>query len=98
MDVSRLRRGEQIAGIAGIALFIIMFLNWFSVDTNGVSTPFDTGLSAWQSFSFIDIVLFITVIAALALAAMSATQTRVDMPVALSAIVVGLGVLSVILI
>ena len=85
MDVSRLRRGEQIAGIAGIVLFIIMFLNWFSVDTKGVSTPFDTGLSAWQSFAFIDIVLFITVIAAVALAAMSMTQTRVDMPVALSA-------------
>jgi hypothetical protein len=38
MDISRLRRGELIAGASGLALFIIMFLNWFGGDE-------ETGLS-----------------------------------------------------
>jgi len=29
MDFSRLRQGEIIAGIAGVALFVFMFLDWF---------------------------------------------------------------------
>jgi len=99
MDVNRLTRGQQIAGISGIALFIIMFLDWFKIDTKGVSASgIDTGLSAWQSFSFIDIVLFITILAALALALIAASQTTVNLPVALSSIVTGLGALSLLLI
>ena len=49
-------------------------------------------------FSFIDIVLFITVAAAIGLALISASQTEVGLPVAASAVVAGLGILSVILI
>ena len=32
MDVGRLRRGELIAGVSGIILFIVMFLSWFGAD------------------------------------------------------------------
>lgn len=39
MDASRIRRGEMIAAVAAIALFIIMFLTWFSFpEVGGVST------------------------------------------------------------
>jgi hypothetical protein len=31
MDINRLRTGEKIAAIAGIALLIIMFLTWFGI-------------------------------------------------------------------
>ena len=37
MDLSRLRRGELIAGAAGVVLFILMFLNWFGIDEEGVA-------------------------------------------------------------
>ena len=54
--------------------------------------------NAWGSYGFIDIVLFITVAAAIGLALISASQTEVGLPVAASAIVAGLGILSVVLI
>ena len=54
--------------------------------------------NAWESFGFIDIILLVTIIAAVALAAISASATQVNLPVALSAIVAGLGILSTLLV
>jgi hypothetical protein len=107
MDLSRLGRGEMIAGISGLALIIIMFLNWWSVpgvaDVTGFAEEFgitvpDANLNAWQAHSFNDIIWFITALAAAGLALLAATQTRVNLPIAASAIVTALGVLSLILI
>ena len=36
MDFTRLSQGEKIAGIAGILLFIIMFLSWFGAPRSRV--------------------------------------------------------------
>jgi hypothetical protein len=99
MDLDRLRTGERIAGISGLILLILLWLTWFNLDvpdTPGVEI--DTGLSAWQAFSLIDIIVFITAVSAIALGLMAATQTSVNLPVTLSAIVAGLGILSVLLI
>ncbi len=93
MDVNRLRTGEKIAAAAGLALLLIMFIfSWFGVE------DFPEGANAWESFSFIDIILFLTVLAAVGLALMSATRSTVSLPVAMSAIVTALGILSVLLI
>jgi len=87
MDVNRLNMGEKIAGISGIVLLILMtFIDWFE------------GLNAWQAFGLIDFVLLLAVAAAVALAVLAATQSNVDLPIALSTVVTGLGALSVILI
>ena len=98
MDFTRLTQGEKIAGVSGVALILIMFIfSWYGAEINGQSVP-DSGANAWEVFSFVDIVLFITVVAAVGLALISASQTEVGLPVAASAVVAGLGILSVILI
>ena len=97
MDVNRLGRGEKIAAVSAIALLLIMFIfSWFGIDAEGGVDL--GGANAWESFGLIDLILFITVVAAIALAAMLANGQRVDMPVSPAAIVAGLGILSVILI
>jgi hypothetical protein len=94
MDVNRLSTGEKVAGISGLALLIIMFLfSWFSLE----DIP-EGGLNAWESFSLIDLALLLAVIAGIALAVTAASQSRVDLPVTLSAITAGLGILAVVLI
>jgi len=91
--MDQLRTGEKIAGASGIALLLIMFIfSWFGVEGG------DEGRNAWEAFSIIDIVIFLAAAAGIALAVISATQTRVDLPVAMSALTAGLGVLAVILI
>jgi hypothetical protein len=99
MDVNRLGTGEKIAGASGIALILIMFIfKWFGLKAGVEGFTVEGSRNAWGSYGFIDLVLFVTVVAAIALAFTSATQQEVNMPVALSAIVAGLGVISVILI
>lgn len=100
MDTSRLTRGEMIAAISAVALFLIMFIfTWFSLDVPGVSlSGIDTGANAWQAFGFIDIVLFVTIVVAIGGAIITANATAIDTPVAISSITTGLGILSVLLI
>jgi hypothetical protein len=109
MDVAGLRRGELIAAVSGLALFIIMFLSWFggSIEVEGVgevdlglaeAVGVDTTFNAWQSFDFIDIVLLVTVIVAVGLAVMAAAGSSVNLPVAAGALTAGLGLLSTLLI
>lgn len=111
MDVGQVPRGALIAGIAGIALFIIMFFSWFGAPEAEIVTPAggiqldlgnvpgaDTSFSAWQSFDFIDIVLLVTVIVAVGLAVMSAMGSSVNLPVAASALTAGLGILATLLV
>ena len=55
-------------------------------------------ISAWDAFDLIKIVMLLTIIAAIALAAMSAMGSQVNMPVAMSAIVAGLGILTTLMV
>ncbi len=83
MDLSRLRTGEWIAGISGVALFVVMFLPWFGVDAT---------VNAWEAFDFIDVVLMLAVISGVGMAALAVAQSNVQLPVAASAITAGIGI------
>ena len=100
MDLTRLTQGEKIAGVSGIALILIMFIfKWFGlkVGVTGFGSV-EGSRNAWGSYGFIDIVLFITVVAAVGLAVIKASEAEAGLPVAAGAIVAGLGILSVVLI
>ena len=96
MDINKLNSGEKLAGVAGIALLLIMFIfDWFTVDAG---FGFEFGGNAWDTMELIRFILLLASISAIALAVTAASQTDVDLPVALSAITAGLGILSVVLI
>jgi hypothetical protein len=62
LDSSRLRTGEIVAGIAGVALFVFPFFDWFAAGEEG----FDTGgVSGWDGFGT-DVTGFIVFLAAAA--------------------------------
>jgi hypothetical protein len=91
--MDNLRTGEKIAGVSGVLLILIMFIfDWFSAD---VGLGVEVGGNAWDTMEVIRWLLLLTAIAAIALAVVSATQSQVNMPVALSALTAGLGALSV---
>jgi hypothetical protein len=99
MDANRLNTGEKIAGISGVLLLIIMFLfDWFTIDVGGGVFDVSTGGNAWESFGFIDLILFLAAISGIALALVATSASKPDMPVALSAITAGLGILGVVLV
>lgn len=104
MDTNRLGRGEMIAGISAVILFIVMFLGWFKFpDTiNGVATGVDlaaaagvdTTFNAWQSYDFTDLILLLTIIVTIGTVVSAAMAREITLPVAASALVTGLGILS----
>lgn len=101
MDLNRLRTGEQVAAVAAIVLIVVMFIfKWFGLEAETGTALGTVGGSenAWGSFDVIDIVLLITVIAALGMAYLQATSTEMNLPVAASVVVAVLGALSTLLI
>jgi hypothetical protein len=58
----------------------------------------DTTANAWESFSFIDVVLFVAVLVSVGLAAMTLMGTSASLPVAGSALTCGIGALAFLLV
>jgi len=54
--------------------------------------------NAWESFSFIDIILFLTIVVAIGLAVMAATSRSANLPVAASAVTCAFGILATLLV
>ncbi|MBA2521968.1 MAG: hypothetical protein H0V25_01435 [Solirubrobacterales bacterium] len=104
MDTNRLNQGEMIAAVSALVLLVVMFISWFGIDIPDEAVGLvsaagiDTSANAWQSFSFIDIVLFVTILVAIGGALATANAQTVSAPVAISAITAALGILSVLLI
>ncbi|MDP9189496.1 MAG: hypothetical protein M3O25_09635 [Actinomycetota bacterium] len=88
MDFSRLRQGELIAGIGGLALFLFLFLDWFS------------GVNGWDAFES-DVTGFIVALASLVaikFAGLAAMGKRINIPLPRGAITLALGNLAVLII
>ncbi len=88
MDFSRLRRGEQIAGIGGIALFVFLFFDWFS------------GISGWDSLGG-DVTGFVVALAAVVaveFAVLAAMGKRLNVGLPRGGITFALGCLAVLII
>jgi len=94
MDVNRVSQGQRIAAIAGVLLLIDLWMNWYSVNVSdralqlargaGITVP-DFSASAWQVFSYTDILLAITALVAIGAAAATASGTA--LPVRLTPII-----------
>jgi hypothetical protein len=98
-DLSRLRRGEKIAAVAAVLLFILMFFDWYSVSVSaGPFGDVSGGASAWQAFDVLDIYLFIVILAAIGLAVLTATERSPALPVTGAVIVTALAALGTILV
>jgi hypothetical protein len=107
MDLSKLRRGELIAGVGGIVLLIaLLFLNWYGVGDT-VETPFGdfsvgADFGAWDGQGFLgtlaNLVILAAGIAAVGLALLTATSRTVALPVAASAMTAGLGIAAVVMV
>ncbi len=95
MDFSRLRQGEIVAGIAGIALIVTMFLPWYAISTGAVepapipelpgidqgSIPeVDDDANAWDALNDIDgFLIALAGLAGIALAGLAAAGRQVNL-------------------
>ena len=88
MDFSRLRQGEIVAGIGGIALIVFLFFDWFE------------GTSGWSAYGG-DVTGFIIALAgftAVKFTGLAAMGKRLNIPVPRGGITLVLGTLAVLII
>lgn len=96
MELSRLRRGQMIAGGGGVALLVVMFLDWYSA--GGVDGVRVEGATAWQSFQILDVILALVALLALALALVAAAQRSPALPAAMAVVTAAAGGLALVLV
>jgi hypothetical protein len=101
-NISRLRRADQIIGGGAIAFFIFLFFfHWYGISSNISSTSglnVNVSRSGWDTFTNSRWIWLLTIIVALGVVFVTATQRQVESPVGPGVIVAGLGALSTILI
>lgn len=73
MDLRRLRAGEWIVALSGVALLVSLFLPWYD------------GRTAWEALAVDDVILALIAAAAVSLLIVTATQRVPAVPVALVA-------------
>jgi len=91
MDVSQLGQGAKIAGGAGIALLISLFLPWYGVEVSFGGISASENATAWEVFSFVDLVCFVAAAAAIAVAVLSMQNKAAALPVPPGQLLLGLG-------
>ena len=106
-ETSRLRPGEIVAAVGALLLFVFMFFfNWYGLSLPGGQQGFadalgiDTGalaINGWHGHSVLRWLMLLTIVAALALAFLTATQRTVALPVTMAVIVTALAALLTVL-
>jgi TRAP-type uncharacterized transport system fused permease subunit len=87
MDLRRLRAGEWIAGLGGVALLGSLFRSWYA-----------GGVTAWEAFVVNDVLLAAIALFAISLVPITATQRVPAVPLAQDALVAIAGKLALIVI
>jgi hypothetical protein len=95
MELSRLRQGDIIAGLGGVALLAVMFLDWYVLSLGGLLR---VGLDAWHAFDITDLILALTALSGIALAVLTVSRRSPALPVAAGVITTTLGALGTLLV
>jgi hypothetical protein len=104
VDTTRLRFGDLIAGGSAVLLFLFMFMTWYKVeDSSGDDIPDAfkdlASFNAWESFGFLDILLFLIILAVIAIVVIRLVGVQLPpLPVPLGTILLALGALAAFLI
>ena len=95
MDTTKLRLGELIAGVSAILLFIVMFFHWYGIKTglSSQGSAITVGVSAWQIYSYTDLLLLLLIILTVGMVVLSATERSAAVPISMNAIVTAFGAL-----
>jgi hypothetical protein len=102
VDLSRLRPGEIIAAAGGVALLVVMFLDWYAAggttEVQGQTLELSLGVNAWQAFGLTDLILAVCALLAIGLALVTASRRSPALPVAASVVTSSLAILASLLV
>jgi hypothetical protein len=89
MDFSRVRAADWVAGAWGVALLAVMFARWYEPKMGVYFGPVDqisNGFTAWESFGFLDKLLALLGLLAVAIPFVTAARDSPSVPVAIDVV------------
>ncbi len=89
MDLRRLRAGEWIAALGGVALLVALFLPWYD---EGAVSP-----TGWESFAVLDVIFALVGVAAVLLLVVTAQQRSPAVPLAMASLLTLGGLVALVL-
>lgn len=98
-DTTRVRFGQMVSAVSGLVLIISLFLEWYNVSAKNAFIDVSKGASGWEALGFIDILLFLIGLIAIAVAAARAMNMSLPkLPASLGLIVLAAGILATLLV
>jgi len=86
MDFARLRFGDWVMGIGGLAVLAVMFLDWYGPPDELLYASGDLQFNAWESFAVNDVILALAALLAIAAWVMTAVHPTAAVPLALASL------------
>lgn len=90
MDLRRLRFGDWVMAAGGVALLVVMLLDWYERG--------DTSFNAWQAFAVNDVILAVAALMAITAFVLTAVHPTAAVPLALSSLATVVAILSLVLV
>ena len=103
MDLVRLRFGDWVMGIGGVAVLAVMFLDWYETPEFAIQgdieiTRGNIGLNAWESFAVNDVILALAAVMALTAVVLTAIQPTAAVPLALASLTTLVSIVALVLV
>ncbi len=103
MDLARLRFGDWVMGIGGLAVLVVMLIDWYEVPNLVLRgdielTTGDVGLNAWESFAVNDVILALAAVMALTAVVLTVAQPTAAVPLALSSLTTLVAIVALVLV
>jgi hypothetical protein len=97
-DPGRLRRGEWLAGAGGLLLFLaLFFFKWYGASASLGGLTFSDSANGWHSHTALRWFVLLTILAALALVVVTATQQTPAMPSTIAPVTTAIAFLTTLL-
>jgi hypothetical protein len=86
MDLARLRFGDWVMGLGGLAVLAVMFLDWYGPPDELLYASSELQYNAWEAFALTDVILALGALLAIAAAVMTAAHPTAAVPLALASL------------
>jgi hypothetical protein len=98
VDLARLRFGDWVMGLGGLAVLVVMFFDWYGLDADILFASEDTELNAWQSFAVNDVILALAAVMAITAFVLTAVHPTAAVPLAISSLATLVSLLALVLV
>ena len=98
MDLARLRFGDWVMGVGGLAVLAVMFLDWYGPPDELLYAPEGLDWNAWEAFAVNDVILALAALMAIVAAVMTAVHPTAAVPLAIASLASLVSMLALILV